>query len=99
MQPQVGTLLPFFMIAIYLGIALLPGLILGGLIGSFARTGQVGFLVAIICAPISALLYCYYAVKQPGFFEFFKAAATALTITTLLGVWLAFVVKGWMDAD
>ena len=93
MQPELYGFILVATVAIYLGVALLPGLFLGGVISFFARSGQAAVLAAIICAPVCALLYCYYIAKQPELFELFKAAAMALIVTTLFGVWLGLKIK------
>lgn len=93
MQPELYGIILVATIVIYLGVALLPGLFLGGLISFFAKSGQAAVLAALICAPVCALLYCYFIGKQPELFRLFKAAAMALTVTTLFGVWLGLKIK------
>lgn len=93
MQPELGALILVFTVVVYLGMALIPGLFLGGVISFLAKSGQAAVLAAIVCAPICAFLYCYFLGKQPELFEFFNAAAMALTFTTLIGVWLGLKFK------
>ncbi|MGM4886432.1 hypothetical protein [Tardiphaga sp. 11_C7_N12_6] len=89
-----GDLIIWVIVIVYLGVALFPGLFLGGMIGVFVEDGQTGFLTSIVSSPICAGVFYFFTAKQEKTFQIYGAMAAALTATTLLGFWLGRKIRG-----
>jgi uncharacterized membrane protein (UPF0136 family) len=94
MTQSQGDLIIWMIVIIYLGVALFPGLFLGGLIGMFVEDGQTGLLATIVSSPIFAGVFYFFTTKQERTIQIYGAMASALTATALLGFWLGRKIRG-----